>query len=146
MNYNEMGSIKRVDFSSLFKHLLRQVNQLKCLNAGLFGILLMASVSQIYSQSILDTTFNPNVNGGVNAIAVQPDGKILVGGNFTTVAGQTRNRIARLNVDGSLDSAFNPNLNNSVNEIAVQPDGKVLIINGAKSVSTILVCFPGLLW
>jgi len=34
---------------------------------------------------------------------VQADGKILVGGDFTTLGGQTRNRIGRLNTDGTLD-------------------------------------------
>ena len=40
----------------------------------------------------------------VDSIAVQSDGKILIGGGFTTVGGETRNCIARLNTDGSLDT------------------------------------------
>ena len=40
-------------------------------------------------------------------LAVQADGKILVGG-FTTLGGQTRNCIGRLNADGTLDTGFNP--------------------------------------
>ena len=56
---------------------------------------------------------------------MQPDGKILLGGDFTTLspnggAAVARNRIARLNTDGTLDNAFNPNANNSVRAIAVQ--------------------------
>ena len=42
------------------------------------------------------------------SVAVQPDGKVLIGGDFTTVNGTNRNGIARLNADGSLDSSFNP--------------------------------------
>ena len=38
----------------------------------------------------------------------------------------TRNRIARLNPDGTLDTAFNPNANSAVHAIAVQADGKIL--------------------
>ena len=60
------------------------------------------------------------------ATAVQPDGKILIGGSFTTVLGVTRNNIARLNTDGTLDTAFNPNANSLVYSIAVQADGKIL--------------------
>ena len=41
-------------------------------------------------------SFNPNANSDVDSIAVQADGKILVGGDFTNIGGQTRNRIARL--------------------------------------------------
>ncbi len=67
--------------------------------------------------------------GGGNVIvgAIQPDGKILVGGTFTTMLGATRNGIARLNTDGTLDTAFDPNATGSVSAIAVQPDGKILI-------------------
>ena len=42
------------------------------------------------------------------SLAVQADGKILVGGDFTTLGGQTRNYIGRLNADGTLDTGFNP--------------------------------------
>jgi hypothetical protein len=44
----------------------------------------------------LDTTFNPNANSTVRSVVQQSDGKILLGGEFTSVAGVTRNRIARV--------------------------------------------------
>ena len=58
---------------------------------------------------------------------MQPDGKILVGGDFTSIGGQTRNRIARLDPATGLADSFNPNRKRStVYAIAVQPDGKIL--------------------
>ncbi len=45
--------------------------------------------------------FDPNANGNVYFTAIQSDGKIIVGGVFTSIGGQTRNHIARLNKDGS---------------------------------------------
>ncbi len=65
------------------------------------------------SDGTLETGFNPDANNTVAAIAVQPDGKILIGGYFTTVGGQERNRIARLNADGTLDTWFNPPRSNA---------------------------------
>ncbi len=60
------------------------------------------------------------------ATATQPDGKILIGGSFTSVLGVPRNNIARLNANGTLDSAFNPNADDDVDSIALQPDGNIL--------------------
>ena len=81
------------------------------------------------AQSALDG-FDSNANNLVRVVVVQPDGKILIGGNFITVAGITRNHIARINADGTLDTAFDPNVsgtvNTTVNTIAVQSDGKIL--------------------
>ncbi len=57
------------------------------------------------AQSVEDS-FNPDANGAVNVIVTQPDGKIIIGGEFTQVGGQTRNYIARLNFDGTLDTDF----------------------------------------
>ena len=87
--------------------------------------------SEVRGQSALDG-FDPNANGPVRVVVVQPDGKILIGGDFTTLspnggAAVTRNRIARLNPDGTLDTAFNPNANGAVYAIAVQADGKILV-------------------
>ncbi|MEG1279220.1 MAG: delta-60 repeat domain-containing protein, partial [Comamonas sp.] len=60
-----------------------------------------------HAQSAIDG-FNPGANGVVNSLAVQPDGKVLVGGDFSQMGGQARKYIARLNADGSLDANFNP--------------------------------------
>jgi uncharacterized delta-60 repeat protein len=60
-------------------------------------------------------------------LAVQPDGKILLGGFFTAVGGQERNHLGRLNPDGSVDGSFNPGTDSSVFCVAVQPDGKILV-------------------
>ena len=70
------------------------------------------------AQSALDG-FDPNANSSVRIVVVQPDGKILIGGDFTSLAPNggvsvTRNHIARLNPDGSLDADFNPDANTNV--------------------------------
>jgi uncharacterized delta-60 repeat protein len=78
------------------------------------------------AQSPIDG-FDPGANGTVTALAVQPDGKILVGGIFTTLGGAPRDRLGRLNADGSIDTSFNPGANDAVNTLVVQPDGKILV-------------------
>src|SRR5207247_8309704 len=83
------------------------------------AVFLAGGAAAVRGQSALDG-FDPNANNLVLAVVVQPDGKILLGGGFSTIGGQTRNRIARLNPDGTLDTAFNPNANSDVNAIALQ--------------------------
>ncbi|MCP9493643.1 MAG: hypothetical protein MSG64_04215 [Pyrinomonadaceae bacterium MAG19_C2-C3] len=77
----------------------------------------------------LDTSFrDPAVNSSVLALALQPDGRVVIGGRFTSVGGQLRERLARLNSDGTLDTSFqNPAVNSTVSALALQPDGKVVI-------------------
>jgi uncharacterized delta-60 repeat protein len=79
------------------------------------------------AQSPLPDSFNPGANSNVLALAVQADGKILLGGGFTTLGGQTRNYLARLNADGTLDAGYDPGANTSVNSLVVQDDGKILV-------------------
>jgi uncharacterized delta-60 repeat protein len=79
------------------------------------------------AQSAVDG-FDPNANSNLYAMAVQADGRILVAGVFTSIGGQTRNRIARLNADGSVDTTFDPNANGDVDAVAVQTDGKILVV------------------
>src|SRR6185503_17554089 len=68
--------------------------------------------------------FDPDANGPVWAIAVQADGKIVIGGEFSRVGGAYRNNLARLNIDGSVDAAFNPGPDGGVFSLALQSDGK----------------------
>ncbi len=90
-------------------------------------------IARVNPDGSLDIDFNPNASYWVNCMALQADGKLLIGGWFTTlqpdgaITATTRNRIARLNADGTLDDEFNPNANIYVSCIAVQEDGKVLL-------------------
>jgi uncharacterized delta-60 repeat protein len=62
-------------------------------------------------------------------LALQNDGKILVGGSFTTANGVSSPGIARLNTNGSVDTTFNvgTGANGNVQTIALQSDGEILI-------------------
>jgi uncharacterized delta-60 repeat protein len=97
-----------------------------------------SNLINIRGDSSINTGFNPTPNGAVNAIAQQPDGKIIIGGAFTTVKATTRNRAARINSDGALDTTFNPNVSGGtapmVNAVAVQADGKVILVGAFTSV------------
>lgn len=89
-------------------------------------------ISRLNIDGSLDTSFEigTGFNSYVVAITQQPDGKILTGGAFTSYNGQTRNRIARLNSDGSLDTSFNIGVgfsNSWVHKITLQSDGKILV-------------------
>jgi uncharacterized delta-60 repeat protein len=89
--------------------------------------------ARLNADGSIDTNFAPNPNAQVSTIAVQSDGKIIIGGAFTGLAPvgatelTTRNRIARLNADGTIDTAYNPNANDNVLASALQSDGKLLI-------------------
>jgi len=91
-------------------------------------------VARLNANGTLDATFNPGAgpNGSVFALALQNDGKVLIGGLFTSVSGQVRGRLARLNADGSLDSAFNPVFDDAVLALVSQADRK-LLVGGAYS-------------
>ena len=90
-------------------------------------------IARLNSDGTLDSGFGNGLTGAnsdVLSVAVQNDGKVLIGGNFTTVNGTARGHIARLNADGALDTAFGNGLagaDNSIYSVAVQSDGKVLI-------------------
>ncbi|MFZ1220537.1 MAG: LamG-like jellyroll fold domain-containing protein [Chthoniobacterales bacterium] len=97
-------------------------------------------IARLEAEVRLDTLNLGMVGSSVLATAVQPDGKILIGGVFSKVLGVERNNIARLNTDGTLDLDFNPNANGSVEALAVQANGSILVggdfrsNNGANSI------------
>src|SRR5438045_748183 len=101
----------------------------------LFGGLFFAgsrlTAAGIESDGTLDFSFNAGnfTNGQVLAAALQSDGKLLIGGQFSKVHGVTRLGLARINADGSLDSTFVPPAGTDVNaqQIVVQPDGKIIV-------------------
>ena len=105
-------------------------------------VLLWLLSAGLYGQvaGTLDPSFDPNVTATeVFATAVQPDGKILLGGDFTAVSGQPRGNLARLNADGTLENTTGFNngtgVNARVSSIAVRGDGRILIAGDFTSVN-----------
>ncbi len=68
----------------------------------------------------LKTAFNPNLNGQALAVAASPDGsRIYVGGEFTSVGGVPRSRIAALDpVTGAMITSFNARADGPVKSLA----------------------------
>src|SRR5262249_28101400 len=94
------------------------------------------SIARLSADGNLDAGFlnwPDGADGEVSSVAAQDDGSVIIGGWFTTVAGQPRHRIARLNPDGSLDASFQNGLSGAddwINSVVVQPDGQVLVGGG----------------
>lgn len=93
----------------------------------LFVICGIASASGARAQSVLEPSV-ATANDFVQTLAVQSNGKLLVGGAFTTINGQVRSRLARLEADAGFDPTFQAvELNGTVVSVAALPGGKILI-------------------
>jgi uncharacterized delta-60 repeat protein len=79
----------------------------------------------------LDATFNPGTgaDGEITAAVLQPDGRIVVAGRFTSFNGFTHNRVCRLNADGSVDQSFGlgNGIDNAALALALQSDGRIIV-------------------
>ena len=93
------------------------------------GLCLSAAITLVsHAQSPgTDSFFNPSAGGPIYAMAMQADGKIVVGGSFNRLGAEIRDYLGRLNADGTLDAAFNRGADNSIYSLAVQADDKVLV-------------------
>lgn len=113
----------------------------------IFFLLILFQSGLFFSQSgSLDTSFNAgsavflgSYSSRINAIALQSDGKIILGGNFTSFNGTSVRALTRLNFDGSIDPSFaigqgfdyinsTGNTLPNVNSIVIQPDGKIIVV------------------
>lgn len=87
-------------------------------------------LARLNPDGSLDAAFNPaghGPNGRVRALAVQSNGQILVGGEFTKFSGANSGYLVRLNADGTPDKTFNQQVvNGPVWGIAIEPNGQIL--------------------
>lgn len=98
----------------------------------------VSNIFRINADGSFDPTFTANSGTGVtgageiiNTVSIQSDDKILIGGRFTNYDGTARQKIARLNAEGTLDTSFVIGIGFGapivdVNAIEIQPDGKIL--------------------
>ena len=76
---------------------------------GISALLLICGAAGLFGQAgALDPTFDPGTgaNGPIYKVVVQSDGRIIVIGGFTEFDSTPRNRIVRLNADGSVDGTL----------------------------------------
>jgi uncharacterized delta-60 repeat protein len=96
-----------------------------------FNGVAMNYISRLNSNGSLDTTFNSGIgfDSSVYCINIQADGKILVGGLFSSYNGTAANKIIRLNSDGSVDNSFiaGYGIDGEVRTICIQTDGKIIV-------------------
>ena len=99
------------------------------------------NIARLNSDGTVDTTFHPPSltrtgfpYAWVYAAAIDQDGRILIGGDFTRVNGLSRNYLVRLDANGSLDNSFNASFDadalapdGNVSGIILQADGRILV-------------------
>ncbi|MDB5269610.1 MAG: hypothetical protein JWP58_2650 [Hymenobacter sp.] len=89
------------------------------------------NVARLTTTGALDASFISLVpmSGAVRVLTIQPNGRVLLGGNFFMSSTPTRNNLARVLADGQLDATFGAtaNTNSQVRAVAVQPDGAILL-------------------
>src|SRR5262249_10839638 len=96
-----------------------QVRCLALLALAPVAIFVAATLSLRAAPGDLDPLDAGIVNGSeISATAVQPDGKIIIAGEFSSVLGVPRLNIARLNSDGTLDMGFDPHVYGLINSVA----------------------------
>ncbi len=110
---------------------LFQVAATNSVGTGAYSSLTSACTQTCTRDAEYTTNAGSGANAVISAMAVQSDGDILYGGNFTTWNGATANRVVRLNSNGTTDTDFLTNLgigaNNSTYDFAVQSDGKIVV-------------------
>lgn len=123
---DSVGSKGRVAPMRFQTQWLRRVVGVFTLTTTLFSI---PATNTFAQASLFDPAFKVGhgANGIVYSIVVQDDGKIVVGGEFTQIAGSVRTNLARLNSDGQLDTSFPQGTDGAVYRLLKQPDGKVLV-------------------
>lgn len=90
-------------------------------------------ITRLNPDGSIDESFNTGTgfNGKIYASYLQDDGKIILGGNFTSYNGTTVGRLIRLNPDGSYDNSFSTTVGAAtgiIYDIARQSDGKIIIV------------------
>jgi len=106
----------------------------KILIAGTFNFyngMIRDRLARLNPDGALDTSFRSatQANDRIRKVIVQGDGRILIGGDFTSYDGIVRERVARLNSNGTIDSSFVPATvgRSPVICMTVQPNGQVLL-------------------
>ena len=96
-------------------------------------------IARLNADGVLDASFNPGLgpDSYAQVIALQSDGKIIIGGSFRSYNGMSQENLARIKADGSLDLAFRTTPNSSIYDIKALENGKIIIAGDFSTVNGI---------
>ncbi|HSH67851.1 MAG TPA: T9SS type A sorting domain-containing protein, partial [Bacteroidia bacterium] len=97
-----------------------------------------SNIVRLKENGNIDLSFNTGsgANGKVNAIAIQLNGKILIGGKFTSYNGNACTNLARLNSNGSFDNSFSgAGADGEIRKIVIDNDGRIVIAGDFENVN-----------
>ncbi len=89
-----------------------------------------SGITRLNADGTTDGGFVPPSVSSVRSVLLQPDGKILIGGRFQSVGGQTRYGLARLNAGGSFDASFNAQLDSNAKISTLVGNGTTFYAGG----------------
>ncbi|MFO1484723.1 MAG: LamG-like jellyroll fold domain-containing protein [Verrucomicrobiaceae bacterium] len=88
-------------------------------------------IARMNADGSIDSAFQAGASDSVIAAVIQSDGKIIIGGYFTSVTGTNgtfaREHVARLNADGTVDTGWYPGIDGAVLSLAIEGGDKLLI-------------------
>lgn len=140
------GGLKGDGFDGTVHTLFLQPDQ-KLLVGGEYTTLngnVSSHLTRLLSDGAIDETFNigSGFNGNIYTCTAQPDGKIIVAGNFTSFNGNSTGRVIRLNSDGTFDPSFNTSIGATtgiIYDVALQSDGKIIIVGSFTKYNNVTV-------
>ena len=116
-------------------------------------LMLLLSLTPVRAAGEIDPAFNAGAYrqpaGTIQAVVTQPDGKVLIGGDFEIVGGFLRRGLARSNTDGTPDTSFNPPFFSRgegspvfINAIGLQSNGKIIVAGQFSQLDGVLINAP----
>lgn len=124
------GFLRATSFGNCRLNMPRPVSRIRLFGRRTKALAAALTLLAVVDEGLAQTSdsLNPNPSGLVQTIALQPDGKILVGGLFTTLLGSpSPSYLVRLHPNGTLDTNFSHSISGPVYSILVQPDGKIVV-------------------
>lgn len=110
-----------------------------CGKFGSYAGTLRPRIALLNSNGVLDNSFVPvaaYAHTDTRSMAIQNDGKIVVGGNFYSFTDNVNRRLGRLNPDGSADLTFiaNPVVYNFPESLGILQNGRIIVGSGSLSI------------
>ena len=103
------------------------------MKARLLALIMTSVITMILSAASAATLpravpdLDLRTSGSVSTVELQPDGKLIIAGNFSEIGDAGASMLARIASDGTLDATWTPQLRDSIKTVALSDDGNLYV-------------------